>query len=89
MSNTYFDRVSATLSTLVNDQYKTYNILLDLEVKQLWGRGGIEDEAIAKAQIAAGSAIPDGGPYTLRYSYHGKPYELIGLRMQFGHLLQG
>jgi hypothetical protein len=89
MSNTHFGRVSATLSTLVNDQYKTYNVFLDLEVRQLWGQGGIEDEAIAKAKLAAGAAIPDGGPYTLRYSYHGKPYEQIGLRMQFGHLLQG
>lgn len=89
MTKLVFDRVPATLSKLVNDRYVTYQVLLDLEVRQVYGQNGVEHEAIAKSQMVAGTAPPDGGPYTLRYAYHGQRYEQIGMRMQFGRLLSG
>jgi hypothetical protein len=87
MSETFFDRIDGTLSTLANDVYKNYQVTLDIEGKRLRGAGGVEDEAISKVTLA--SRVPDGSPYTLRYSYHGKKYEQIGLRVDGGILLSG
>jgi len=85
MSETFFDQVDGTLGTLVKDEYVDYPVKLNLEGKRLRGAGGVEDEAISRVTLA--SAVPDGGPYTLRYSYHGKKHEQIGLRVNGGVLL--
>jgi hypothetical protein len=87
MSNTFFDRIDGTLSTLVNEVYTDYPVKLDIEGKRLFGSGGVEDEAISRVTLA--SHVPDGSPYTLRYSYHGKRHEQIGLRVNGGVLLSG
>jgi hypothetical protein len=87
VSKITFDRVDGTLGTLVNDEYVNYPVKLDLEVKQLVGRDGVEDEEISKVSLA--SSVPDASPYTLRYSYHGKKYEQTGLRVDHGVLLKG
>jgi len=89
MSKTLFDRISGMLGTLVNDQYVTYPVQLDLEVRQLRDGSGLADEAIAKVSLVPGSGTPDGSPYTLRYTYHGKIYEQVGLRVHDGVLLAG
>jgi len=83
------DRIPGTLSTLINEQYVTYNVQLDLEVAQLRDQRGLVDEAISKVSLAPGSKAPDGGPYTLRYTYSGKKHEAIGLRVNLGVLLAG
>jgi hypothetical protein len=89
MSNKIFERIPGTLSTLVNDEYVTYDVQLDLEVAQLRGQGGLENAAISKVSLAPGSVVPDGRPYTLRYTYRGKKYENVGLRVHLGVLLAG
>ena len=50
-----FERIAGTLSTLVNEEYVTYDVQLDLEVAQLWGQGGLEGAAISKVSLAPGS----------------------------------
>lgn len=89
-SKTVFDRVEGTLGTLVNGEYKYFPVTLDIEVKQLPGQhGGPDDEAVLRSVLARRSSVPDGSPYTLRYTYHGKPYEFVGLRVSGGILLNG
>jgi hypothetical protein len=89
-STTVLAQVQGTLSTLVNEQYITYNVTFDLEIKQLRSsRGGIDDEAIARVSLARGHSAPDGSPYTARYSYRGRKYESTGLRVEGGQLLAG
>ena len=89
-STTVLAQVQGTLSTLVDEKYVTYNVVFDLEIKQLRGSGGgVDDEAIARLSLARGSKVPDGSPYTARYSYRGKKYESTRLRIEGGELLAG
>ena len=42
---------------------------------------------IMNISLAFGSDVPDGGPYTLRYTYQGRPYEHAAMRVQNGKLI--
>jgi len=88
-STTVLAKVQGTLSTLVNEQYVTYNVTFDIEVKQLRGSRGVEDEAVSRVSLVPGHNVPDGSPYTARYSYHGRNYDSPGLRVNGGQLLAG
>jgi hypothetical protein len=89
VSTTVFTQLQGTLSTLVDEKYVTYNVTFDIEAKQLRGSRGVEDEAVSRVSLVPGHGVPDGSPYTARYSYRGKKHESTGLRVQDGQLLAG
>ncbi len=80
------DRISGML---VNEQGVSYSVLLDLKIAQLSEQGRLVDEEISQISLTPGSNVPDGGPYTLYYCYHGKEHATTGLQVQYGTLLAG
>jgi hypothetical protein len=55
-----------------------------LEVAENRGMGGIDAMEVTKSELVFGHDVPDGRPYTLRYSYKGKNYNLPNLRLEEG-----
>jgi hypothetical protein len=83
-----FERVPAKLSAFNGRKHVVYDVYLELMVRDIWRKdGGLVAIEIAKLSLMAGSAVPDGGPYTLRYNYQGKPYEHAAMRVQDGKLI--
>jgi hypothetical protein len=72
--------------TLVDQQGVTHEIELLIVTKQLHGESGLEDEAISEIKFASRSAIPDGGPYMLRYVFNGRRCQ-DQMRVKFGVLI--
>jgi hypothetical protein len=80
--------VAGKLSMLMQDKCVTYDVQLNLMIRDVWRKGGgLLRVEIANVSLAAGSTVPDGGPYTLSYLYCGKPYEQTGLRVHGGRLV--
>lgn len=69
MINRIFERIPGTLA---NDLCVLYNVQLDVEAEQIIGEGGVEDAAVSNVRLAPESDVPDGGPYTLRYTLFGQ-----------------
>jgi hypothetical protein len=70
------DRVHAAVAGTVDGRTQIWDVMLDLEVVVLRGQfAGSDDVAIEHSSVTPGFAVPRGGPYTVRYSYHGRNYE--------------
>ena len=68
-------RTEEIRGSLVNNQGISSDVILDLEIAQLQGDQGIDDEAVAHVSITFGVRIPADGSYTLHYIFHNRPYQ--------------
>jgi hypothetical protein len=83
-----FERVPAKLSAFKGRKHIIYDVELDLMIRDTWRKGGgLLAIEITKISLVAGCGVPDGGPYTLRYTYQAKPYEHAAVRVQDGKLV--
>ena len=72
------DRVHAAVAGTVDGRTQIWDVMLDLEVVVLPGHFPASDNvAIEHSSVTPGFAVPQGGPYTVRYSYHGRTYEHV------------
>jgi hypothetical protein len=70
------DNVHAAVAGTVNGKSMIWDVMLNLDVVLLPGAfAASDDAAIEHASLAPGFSMPQGGPYTARYSYRGKTYE--------------
>jgi hypothetical protein len=64
----------------------TYNVPLNLEIRELWGQNSVPDDfAIERVTLLGGIAVEDG-TYNLEYSFNGKE-EKTTVRVSDGTLL--
>jgi hypothetical protein len=68
-------RTEEIRGSLVNDQGISSDVMLDLEIAQLHGDQGIDDEAVAHVSITFGVRIPADGFFTLHYVFDNRPYQ--------------
>ncbi len=70
------DRVHAAVAGSVNGHPEMWDVMLDLQVVSLRGQFAASDDvAIEHSSLSPGFSVPRGGPYTIRYTYHGRAYE--------------
>jgi len=82
------ERVPAKMSAFNGKKPVIYDVQLQLMVRDTWRKdGGLMAVEIMNISLAFGSDVPDGGPYTLRYTYQGRPYEHAAMRVQDGKLI--
>ena len=70
---------------------KTYNVKLNLTVKELWADESMTplDRVVTRAELSPMSGVAvQNGNYTLRYSFNGKQEE-HAVRVEDGTLLSG
>jgi hypothetical protein len=68
-------RTEEIRGSLVNNQGIPSDVTLDLEIAQLHGDQGIDDEAVANVSVTFGVRIPADGSYTLHYIFQNRPYQ--------------
>ena len=82
------ERVPAKMSIFDGEKTVLYDVELQLMVRDTWRKGGgLLAVEIMSISMALGSGVSDGGPYTLRYTHQGKPYEHAAIRVKNGKLL--
>lgn len=82
------ERVPAKLSGFTGQKHAFYDVELDLMIRDSWRKGGgLVAIEIFKIGLVDGSGVPEGGPYTLRYTYQGKSYEHSAMRVRHGKLV--
>jgi hypothetical protein len=75
-SKRVLDHVHAAVAATVDGRSVIWDVALDLEVVLLPGQfAASDDAAIEHACLSPGYSLPQGGPYTVRYSYRGRTYE--------------
>jgi hypothetical protein len=75
-SKRVLDQVHAAVAGNVDGRPVIWDIMLNLDVVLLPGAFATSDDAaIERASLAPGFSMPQGGPYTARYSYRGRTYE--------------
>jgi hypothetical protein len=79
-SSSLSEEVAAMATRIVDGKPVTYSVFLDLQVVPLPAQfGGADDVAIEHVCLADGYSVPEGGPYTVKYSYRGRFFEKQGL----------
>ena len=82
------ERVPAKLIAFPGCKHAVYDVQLDLMIRETWRKGGgLVAIEIFKLSLVDGSGVPDGGPYTLQYTYQRKPHEHAAMRVQKGKLI--
>ena len=77
-SKRVLDQVHAAVAGTVDGRPIIWDVMLNLEAVVLPGQfAGSDDVAIERSSLAPGFSMPQGGPYTARYSYRGKTYEHV------------
>ena len=82
------ERVPAKMNAFNGKKPVIYDVELQLMVRDTWRKdGGLVAVEITTISLVFGSGVPDGGPYTLRYTYQNKPYEHAAMRVKDGKLI--
>jgi hypothetical protein len=81
--STRHEHRQGTLTRIVNGKTETYNVTLELEIRQLVSNGQVDDEAVAQIFLVGNARVPDG-EYTLQYTFKGQPETLTGLQVKSG-----
>jgi len=82
------ERVPAKMSAFNGKKPVIYDVELQLMVRDTWRKnGGLVAVEIMNISLAFGSDVPDGGLYTLRYTYQSRPYEHAAMRVKDGKLV--
>lgn len=82
------ERIPGKLTCFAEQRHAFYDVELDLMIRETWRKGGgLVATEIFKLGLADGSGVPDGGPYTLRYTFQGRLYVHAAMRVQHGKLI--